>query len=126
FFFGRLVACQGCGRTRIYRAPMTIKEPLRHHSRTVTVIPHSGIQFLDFRINSKGSGVPREWGCYDVTTKEGIKKAAAPGVTEFCLVRRDEEPLQRETAALPVKYTLGPREVFEMFERRWVPIRGSG
>ena len=101
---------------------MTIKEPLRHHSRTVTVIPHSGIQFLDFRINSKASGVPREWGCYDVTTKDGIKKAAAPGVTEFCLVRRDEEPLQRETAALPVKYSLGPREIFEMFERRWVPI----
>jgi hypothetical protein len=96
---------------------MTIKEPLRHHSRTVTVIPHSGIQFLDFRINSKDARIPRDWGCHD-TAKKGV----APEATEFCLARRDEEPLQRETASLPVKYSLGPREVFEMVERRWIPI----
>ena len=96
---------------------MTIKEPLRHHSRTVTVIPHSGIQFLDFRINSKDPRIPRDWGCHDV-----VKKGVAPGASEFCLARRDEEPVQRETANLPIKYSLGPREVFEMVERRWIPI----
>src|SRR5262249_49368109 len=101
---------------------MSIKEPLRHHARTVTIIPHSGIQFLDFRLNSKGGRVPREWGCYDALKKEVGKKGApaTPVVNEFCLVRRDEEPIQRETANLPVTYSLGPRDVFEMFERRWV------
>ena len=51
---------------------MTIKEPLRHHSRTVTVIPYSGIQFLDFRINSKDARIPRDWGCHDVA-KKGVE-----------------------------------------------------
>jgi hypothetical protein len=96
---------------------MTIKEPLRHHSRTVTVIPHSGIQFLDFRINSKGPRVPRDWSCYDAS-----KKGAAPAAGDFALVKRDDEPVHRQTAALPVKYNLGPRDVFEMFEGRWVPV----
>jgi hypothetical protein len=96
---------------------MAVKEPLRLHSKTLTIIPHSGIQFLDLRLNSKGDRFARSWGCYDIS-----KKGEKPKLGDFALARRDDQPLHRDTASLPVKYSIGRREVFEMFENRWVPV----
>src|SRR5262245_31885285 len=96
---------------------MAIKQPLRLQSKTLTIIPQSGIQFLDFRLNSKGDRFARTWSCYDAT-----KKGEKPQPGDFALTHRDDAPVNRDTASLPVKYSIGRREVFEMFENRWMPI----
>ena len=96
---------------------MAIKDPLHLHAKTLTIVPQSGIQFLDLRLNSKGDRFARTWGCFDAT-----KKGEKPKPGDFALARRDDLPMHRDTASLPVKYNIGRREVFEMFEGRWVPI----
>ena len=47
---------------------MPLKDPLPP-TRTLSLIPSSGIQFLDFRLNSADRRLPREWGCFDASAK---------------------------------------------------------
>jgi hypothetical protein len=95
---------------------MPLKDPLPPQ-RTLSLIPSSGIQFLDFRLNSADRRLPREWGCFDASPK-----GAEPKPGEFALASRDDEPLRRNGQALPVKYAVDRRAVLEMVEGRWVPL----
>ncbi len=95
---------------------MPLKDPLPL-ARTLSLIPSSGIQFLDFRLNSADRRLPREWGCFDATAK-----GAQPKPGEFALVSRDDQPLRREGQKLPVRYSVDRRAVVEMAEGRWMPL----
>ncbi|MDF2765934.1 MAG: hypothetical protein K0S81_2928 [Rhodospirillales bacterium] len=95
---------------------MPLKDPLPP-TRTLSLIPSSGIQFLDFRLNSADRRLPREWGCFDASAKGSDPK---PG--EFGLASRDDEPMRRQGTALPAKYAVDRRGVLEMAEGRWVPV----
>lgn len=95
---------------------MVLKERLRH-SKTVSIIPRSGIQFLDFRLLSTGDKLPRDWGCHDA-----VRAGATPQPGEFALVSRDDEPVSLQTRSMAAKYNIGRREVFELFGDRWTPL----
>src|SRR5918994_6477155 len=95
---------------------MPLKDPLPPQ-RTLSLIPSSGIQFLDFRLNSADRRLPREWGCFDASLK-----GAEPKPGEFALASREDEPLRREGKALPIKYAVDRRAVLEMVEGRWIPL----
>ncbi len=95
---------------------MPLKDPLQP-TRTLSLIPSSGIQFLDFRLNSADRRLPREWGCFDATAR-----GAEPKPSDFALVSRDDEPLRRDGQKLPVKYAVDRRGVLEMAEGRWIPV----
>jgi hypothetical protein len=95
---------------------MPLKDPLPP-ARTLSLVPSSGIQFLDFRLNSGERRLPREWGCFDMAAKGGEPK---PG--EFALASRDGEALRRDGRVLPVKYAVDRRGVLEMAEGRWIPM----
>lgn len=95
---------------------MPLKDPLQP-ARTISLIPSSGVQFLDFRLNSADRRLPREWGCFDAAAK-----GAEPKPGEFALVSRDDQPLRREGQKLPVKYAVDRRAVLEMAEGRWIPL----
>lgn len=95
---------------------MALKERLRH-SKTVSIIPRSGIQFLDFRLKSDSDKLPRDWGCHD-----SVGKGELPQPGEFALVSRDDEPIGRDTKGLAAKYSVGRREIFDLFADRWTPM----
>jgi hypothetical protein len=95
---------------------MALKERLRH-SKTVSIIPRSGIQFLDFRLKSDSDKLPKDWGCHDSVTKGELPK---PG--EFAIVTRDDEAIGGQTKGIAAKYSVGKREIFELFADRWTPL----
>jgi hypothetical protein len=95
---------------------MPLKDPLPH-TRTLSLIPMSGVQFLDFRLNSADRRLPRGWGCFDTAATGTEPKPGA-----FALASRDGEPLRRDGKSLPAKYDVDRRGVLEMAEGRWLPI----
>ena len=95
---------------------MPLKDPLPP-TRTLSLIPSSGVQFVDFRLNSADRRLPRGWGCFD-----GGAKGAEPKPGEFALANRDGEPLRRDGKSLPAKYDVDRRGVLEMAEGRWLPL----
>ena len=95
---------------------MPLKDPLPP-TRTLSLIPSSGVQFLDFRLNSTDRRLPRGWGCFDATAMRAEPKPGA-----FGLAARDGEPLRRDGKAPPVQYEVDRRGVLEFVEGRWLPL----
>lgn len=80
----------------------------------LTIIPKSGIQFLDFGFNlDKSVPVPRDWGFVDHKgTVASMLDDALPNMVRC----GDGEVRADET------YVVDHKKIVEMFERRWVPL----
>lgn len=78
----------------------------------VSVIPGSGIQFLDFGFSlPKDAPVPRDWGFFEERT------AALNDDTMPVLVRRGDEETNRQE-----RYSINVQQVVQMMDRNWMPI----
>src|SRR5512132_2562699 len=78
----------------------------------VSIIPKSGIQFLDFGfVVNKATPVPKDWGFYD-EPKGRLNDDTMPIVVR----RGDENSELAETLAVDVK------RIIQTFERVWMPL----
>ncbi|MBK8175037.1 MAG: virulence factor SrfB [Rhodospirillales bacterium] len=83
----------------------------------VSVIPKSGVQFLDFGFSiAKSSPVPKDWGFYD-DPKAAARPTGAGDEAAPIVVRRGDVD-----SGLVETYAIDHKRIFEAFDRVWMPF----
>ncbi|MEM8799567.1 MAG: virulence factor SrfB [Pseudomonadota bacterium] len=95
---------------------MALNDALKS-TQSISLIPFSGLQFLDFGFSIDAEGIPKEWGCYDAT-----KRGERPEPGQFALISRGDEPIGKDTENLRASYSVERKRVLEMFLDQWVPL----